>query len=1572
MTKKDRKRIRKWHKIIKESGKFDKVYYLKQNPDVRKNWDDPIEHYLLYGAKEGRDPNAWFDSDFYLAIYSDVRESGINPFVHYLLYGMQEGRACKKDALENENKILETGERMQAEPVGREWTEEERESYRIIHDSGLFDEGWYLDMYEEARRDPRGGLEHYIEIGQYRGDNPTEWFDAAYYMQTYPDVRESGLNPFAHYILYGKDEGRLSKASEKRGENKTSFGREWTDEEKEWYRIIEKSGLFDAKWYVEKYEDVRKDPREPLAHYVEIGIYEDRKPNKWFDPIEYRRNNKNVFSDKLKPFVHYILFEQISKKTSTNKSNIKYFERYKYKVEAFDVEHIKGWIVDLNDPEKDILLDLYVNGKKVITTKNNKLRNDLKRKGISKGRGGFYIKMKNSWLTRAENRVSLNLDGKTIESNTIKKIAQNKYKLKIESVTEYGIRGWLIDIASPEKILDLKIFIDGTLYGKFDNSTYRGDLKRVGLSNGTGGIDIQFIKEFFDPGNHTIDIVTPDGEKYTFDLEIKKQSNRVYPVRKTDFKDVAVIVPIYNAADDVRICIERLKNYTSKDVEVFLIDDSSTDKEINQILNEARNYRNFRIYRNKKNLGFTKTVNRGINLAKNKHVVLLNSDARVTPRWLDGMLTAMDSDDKIATVTAMSDRAGAFSAPKIGNDNELPFGVSEIEYALAFRRRSKGLYPTVPTGNGFCMLIRRDTIDEIGALDEEAFPRGYGEENDFCMRARKEGWRNIIDDRTYVFHDRSKSFKESKNELIKAGREVIDRRYPDYAKAIRVFKESPLINAARFFAAQAMNDCLRERIKERILYVVSTQTGGTPQTNRDLMGSLQAEFETWVLRCNSQEIFLSRYTKEREYVVEKFILDERVEPLTHRSREYESILHNILEKYQFDLMHIRHIAWHSIYLPKIAKNKNMKVIFSFHDFYTVCPTVKLLNGNNEYCRGVCNCVNEDCKIELWDQDAVPKICDNWIYDWRDKFKETFNYVDAFITTSNSAKQTIVGTYRSLEDKEFHIIPHGRDLEFYRIKPKYDKNGPFHILIPGNINIAKGLDVIKGLLEEDRNEKLFFHILGTCSSGGFKHERMIYHGAYERDKFYEHVKKIEPTVGAVFSIWDETWCHTLTELWSVGLPVLALDFGTLHERIVQSGAGWLYGNDLSYKDLYNKIIEDLSNETIFKEKIKSVYEWQKSIGLLHNNRYMAINYLNVYYRHLLLRNDIEEREIVGVVCPADKHQNNAPGSTYIRIWERTLNDKNRPNLYLRLSPEQLVTAVESGNVKKAIIQRNVLNQDNWRRIKKFVLNEDFKYLYDIDDDLLNVPQDKDPEGIYRKYSIVLKDIIGHASLVTTSTERLLKRLSVYNKNIVLLPNALSPNVWRGKVDKNLSDNSFKLLYMGSKTHKEDLLMILEALDRIAEKYKNFSLKIVGITDEKVELKSRPWIEFIEIPDKYKPYPNFVKFLKDISSDVDLGIAPLVDNEFNLTKSNLKILEYAALSLPVLASKTSVYDSTCKEAPYATSVRNTTEDWYKNIDIYMNKNRQKIRNEGLEMSRWVYKKHFIKIHDIEEFDMLVSHL
>lgn len=823
----------------------------------------------------------------------------------------------------------------------------------------------------------------------------------------------------------------------------------------------------------------------------------------------------------------------------------------------------------------------------------------------------FNISLASKYVARIQPHVSPSQQRKP---DTIKAPAPSgyNYQIKIEKLSQETISGWAVNTNLPGDIFEIAVEINDIEFIKIKNDQQRGDLLRHKKSEGRGGFSLNFPKGLLEAGQNKIAIKIPNGEHIEAGTI---ENNKIHIINDQPFtytkNPVSIIVPIYNAIDDVKTCLERLRSFTKPNIRVFLINDASPDPRIKELLTKANKDGRFIVIHNENNLGFTKTVNKGITLAENDDVVLLNSDARVTPRWLEGMQRALSTDSRIATVTAMSDRAGAFSAPNIGNDNDLPVGVTEIEYARAFRRRAKGVYPSVPTGNGFCMYIRRACIDEIGALDEEAFPRGYGEENDFCMRARAHGWRHVIDDRTYVFHDRSKSFAGEKDHLIQAGRKVVDERYPDYKKAISIFSKSPLLALARFSAKQAVADCLKpEGVKPRALFVVATQTGGTPQTNRDLMLALYDSWEPWLLHCDSKTLSLYRVYKDKDdTLVQKHELNEQIEPLSHISFEYDRIVANWLGEYDFDIIHIRHLAWHSLNLPKIAKQSGSRVVNSFHDFYAICPTVKLLDEKDKFCNGKCTASAGDCTIDLWsDKSALPPLKGEWIHQWRKKFQEALKHCDAFITTHESAKKTII-SYLNINKEKFHVIPHGRDFkEFHKLADTINDDEPLKILVPGNIGSAKGSEIIKELLELDKDGKLHFHILGKTTLSA-NNPRLTIHGEYKRDEFSEKTKTIKPHIGAVFSIWNETWCHTLTELWSVGIPAIVLDYETLSDRINKTGCGWTIPH-ASVQEIYKKILTIHENHLSFNEKIKKIEKWQNN-QTEENCQVMADRYHDIY-------------------------------------------------------------------------------------------------------------------------------------------------------------------------------------------------------------------------------------------------------------------------------------------------------------------------------------------------------------------------
>ncbi len=266
-----------------------------------------------------------------------------------------------------------------------------------------------------------------------------------------------------------------------------------------------------------------------------------------------------------------------------------------------------------------------------------------------------------------------------------------------------------------------------------------------------------------------------------------------------------VVIPVYNAPIEVRDCLRSVIKHTDLSRNrVLVIDDGSPDKTVPPMLAEFAGVPGLTLERNDLNIGYTRTVNRGLDLAGQDDVVLLNSDTVVTPRWLEGLRAAAYCRDKVATVTAMSDNAGAFSFPEYNAFCPRPAHLSAEEYAILLTQATAHCTPPeVPTGSGFCMFIRRAVLDDCGSFDHEAFPRGYGEENDFCMRALRAGWVSLVSPWSFVYHIRTASFKGEKAALVKSGVDVVTKRFPEYAglvKAAFAGAEMAELRSASFLA----------------------------------------------------------------------------------------------------------------------------------------------------------------------------------------------------------------------------------------------------------------------------------------------------------------------------------------------------------------------------------------------------------------------------------------------------------------------------------------------------------------------------------------------------------------------------------------------------------------------------------------------------------------------------------------------------------------------------------------------------------------------------------------------------
>ena len=243
-----------------------------------------------------------------------------------------------------------------------------------------------------------------------------------------------------------------------------------------------------------------------------------------------------------------------------------------------------------------------------------------------------------------------------------------------------------------------------------------------------------------------------------------------------EIKKLSVVVPIYNALDDVKLLLDSiLSNFNFSLGEITLINDCSS-QETSSFLDSfcAKNHL-IKLLNNEVNLGFVKTCNRGMKLAKGDVVVLLNSDTIIPKEFCERIIKCFNSDERIGIASPISSHTYSYFIP-------LPKNYTLEKMNKLLRKKHKCTYPLIPAAEGFCFCIRKDVIYKQGYLDE-VWGKGYNEEVDFAYRAITNNWKNVLIDDLYVYHKRNASFG------IKDRKILIEKNYPEFHRRWHGFRE---------------------------------------------------------------------------------------------------------------------------------------------------------------------------------------------------------------------------------------------------------------------------------------------------------------------------------------------------------------------------------------------------------------------------------------------------------------------------------------------------------------------------------------------------------------------------------------------------------------------------------------------------------------------------------------------------------------------------------------------------------------------------------------------------------------
>jgi GT2 family glycosyltransferase len=314
---------------------------------------------------------------------------------------------------------------------------------------------------------------------------------------------------------------------------------------------------------------------------------------------------------------------------------------------------------------------------------------------------------------------------------------------------------------------------------------------------------------FFDLFIKSIKVLKTQGRQaFYYKVKWKLEGAKNIQIRKVKISDISIegpvlnestdiIVPVYNAFEDLQECIKSILYHTDINFHrLIVIDDKSPEQRIKNYLENMKvklNNRNAIFFFNEENVGFARAANIGMKFS-DRDVILLNSDTIVTRGWAEKLRKAAYTSPLIATVTPFSNNATICSIPNFCENNPLPELFTIDSFAEFIDRISLRYYPQIPTGVGFCMYIKRKVLNETGFFDESCFDKGYGEENDFCVRSLKKGYKHVLDDATFIYHKGGSSFTQSvKAEKEQEALKILNKLHPVYLPIVnRFILENPL------------------------------------------------------------------------------------------------------------------------------------------------------------------------------------------------------------------------------------------------------------------------------------------------------------------------------------------------------------------------------------------------------------------------------------------------------------------------------------------------------------------------------------------------------------------------------------------------------------------------------------------------------------------------------------------------------------------------------------------------------------------------------------------------------------
>ncbi|HEY2618308.1 MAG TPA: glycosyltransferase, partial [Acetobacteraceae bacterium] len=529
-----------------------------------------------------------------------------------------------------------------------------------------------------------------------------------------------------------------------------------------------------------------------------------------------------------------------------------------------------------------------------------------------------------------------------------------------------------------------------------------------------------------------------------------------------------------------------------------------------------------------------------------RDVVLLNSDTLVAPGWLEELRAVAYGAPDIGTVTPLSNDATILSYPDPAGGNDPSNLVATTRTDALARRVNGGTAIDIPVGVGFCMYVRRACLDAVGLLRADLFAQGYGEENDFCLRARHLGWRHVAAPGVFVAHVGGHSFGTAARHLRARNTALLERLHPGYADLIRSHVRTDPLAAARRRLDLARWRAARQRGSQAAILITHAAGGGV---ERQIAASVERHraggYRAIVLRP-SRSPGGTRCVTVGDGTTDGFPNLRYVMP-----HELPDLI-RLLTRERPRAIELHHMVGHHPAVLDLIGGLGAPYDVHVHDFAWLCARVALVGPTQRYCGepAVAHC--ETCVADagnLIDEEIT-------VAALRRRSAKLFAGARRVVVPSEDAADRI---RRHFPTTRPVVAPHESDTALSD-PPATVATALCRVCVIGAIGIHKGYQVVLDCARDaaERRLPLEFVVVGHTIDDRrlLATGRVFVTGGYVSDEAVALIKAQNATLALLPSIFPETWCLSLAEAWRAGLRVVAFDIGAQAERIRRTGRGVL--------------------------------------------------------------------------------------------------------------------------------------------------------------------------------------------------------------------------------------------------------------------------------------------------------------------------------------------------------------------------------------------------------------------------------